>query len=421
LELTGANIFNGDKWYVSCGRHRNDEFGSFTSSSYFINAARQDNGQLAEFYTTSSLFAEMSDNDCSNNIFQRRSPIGYGGYNLNASGSFLVIGSQSLGSQLPANWNDSGFLGDYAEAPDSSRATDFWGQAGFIRFWSKALVLDEVREHAMNYQSLGVKNPLVNFSFANDVTGSFERLRLDLSTDQPVTASNASGNLVLIDFSQQLASGSTHFGGELLGFEANKSIIRPERFVYSMISSYYDEPSEENKVRVAGFTEGKNLFEIGGYPAPVYEIPKASEPKDDARFAIEFSVMQALNEDIMKIFATLDSLDNVLGAPELMFAEEYPGLQDLRNIYFNRLTDRVNYRNFFDFFRWLDNSFDIMIEQLIPRKTNYLGFNFIIEQHALERAKIAYGSGDVYLGESQRRNLKGMILLRQLIAQVRKI
>ena len=421
LELTGANIFNGDKWYVSCGRHRNDEFGSFTSSSYFINAARQDNGQLVEFYTTSSLFAEMSNNDCHNNIFQRHSPMGYSGYNLNASGSFLAIGSQSLGSQLPANWNDSGFLGDYASAPNDSRTTDFWGQAGFVRFWSKALDIDEIREHAMNYQSLGVKNPLVNFSFANDVTGSFERLRLDLSTDQPITGSNASGNLVLIDFSQQLASGSNHFGGELLGFEANKSIIRPERFVYSMISSYYDEPSQENKVRVAGFTEGKNLFEIGGYPAPVYEIPKASEPKDDARFSIEFSVMQALNEDIMKIFATLDSLDNILGAPELMFAEEYPGLQDLRNIYFNRLTDRVNYRNFFDFFRWLDNSFDVMIESLIPRKTNYLGFNFIIEQHALERAKVAYGSGDVYLGESQRRNLKGMILLRQLIAQVRKI
>ena len=76
-----------------------------------------------------------------------------------------------------------------------------------------------------------------------------------------------------------------------------------------------------------------------------------------------------------------------------MFAEEYPGLRDLREVYFNRLTDRVNYKNFFDFFRWLDNSFEVMIENLIPRKTNYLGFNFVVEGHALERAKITYGSG----------------------------
>ena len=421
LVLTGANVFDGDKWYVSVGRQRNDELGSHLSSSYFINAGRQDNGQIVEFYTTSSFFAETNDNNVYDNIFQRSRKSGSSDYDVNASGSFIAIGSQSLGNLNKANWGGYGFLNDTARSPDDARKLEFWGRAGHFRFWSKALDSDEVREHALNFSSLGVKDPLVNFSFANDVTGSFERLRLDLSTDQPVTASNAAGELVLVDFSQQLASGSSHYGGKLRGFETNKSIIRPERFVYSMISSYYDEPSQENKVRIAGFTEGENLFDLGGYPAPVYEIPRAAEPKDDSRFAIEFSMMQALNEDIMKIFATLDSLDNILGAPELMFAEDYPGLVDLRNVYFNRLTDRVNYRNFFDFFRWLDNSFDVMIEDLIPRKTNYLGFNFIIENHALERAKVAYGSGDVYLGESQRRNLKGMILLRQLIAQVRKI
>ena len=421
LVLTGANIFDGDKWYISIGRQRNDEVGSYLSSSYFINAARQDNGQIVEFYTTASFFAETNNDAVYNNIFQRRRKKGDKNNHVNASGSFITIGSQSLGDLNKANWGNSGFLNDTARSPNDARKTDFWGRGGHFRFWSKALDNDEVREHALNFSSLGVKDPLVNFGFANEVTGSFERLRLDLSTDQPVTASNAAGELTLVDFSQQLASGSSHYGGKLIGFETNKSIIRPERFVYSMMSSYYDEPSQENKVRIAGFTEGENLFDIGGYPAPVYEIPRAAEPKDDSRFAIEFSMMQALNEDIMKIFATLDSLDNILGAPELMFAEEYPGLADLRNIYFNRLTDRVNYRNFFDFFRWLDNSFDVMIEDLIPRKTNYLGFNFIIENHALERAKVAYGSGDVYLGESQRRNLKGMILLRQLIAQVRKI
>jgi hypothetical protein len=260
-----------------------------------------------------------------------------------------------------------------------------------------------------------------------------------------MTQSLSDGTLKIIDFSQQsklnrkvspyladqsvlpsagggsLFTTASEYGGLLRGFATSKEIIVPERYDFSAISSYYDELSQENKIRVAGFTEGKNMFEIGGQPAPVYELPRAFEPKDDSRFAIEFSVMQALNEDIMQIFATLDSLDNILGAPELMFAEEYPGLEDLRKVYFNRLTDTVNYKNFFDFFRWLDDSFDVMIENLIPRKTNYLGFNFVLESHALERAKVAYGSGDVYLGESTRRNLKGIILLRQLVAQVRKI
>jgi len=432
LTLSGVNMFSGDKWYVSAGRKRCDEIGNAVSSSYFLNVARQENGTIREYYATSSVFAEAADP--SDNLFQKLTTD-------NTFGSFVVIGSQSLGID-PA----IGFLNSHQEVSASApRATDFSGMASHIRFFSKALTVPEVKEHVLNFKSLGVEDPLKNFSFTQSVTGSWNRLRLDISCDQPVTKSLSDGTLKLIDFSQQsklnrravpyiggmssspgMAGGtlfitSSDYGAILRGFEVNKGIIVPERFDFSAISSYYDEVTQENKIRVAGFTQGQNLFEIGGRPAPIYEMPRAYEPKDDARFSIEFSVMQALNEDMMQIFATLDSLDNILGAPELMFAEEYPGLANLRKVYFNRLTDTVNYKNFFDFFRWLDDSFDVMIENLIPRKTNYLGFNFVLESHALERAKVAYGSGDVYLGESTRRNLKGIILLRQLIAQVRKI
>ena len=432
LELSGVNVFSGDKWYISAGRERCDKIGNALSSSYFLNAARQENGTIREFYTTSSAAAEAH----------------WGGTNLlqsitteNTSGPFIVIGSQSLGID-----SSIGYLNNHNEVSASlARVVDFDGKAGHIRFFSKALTIPEVKEHVLNFKSFGVEDPLKNFSFSQSVTGSWNRLRLDITCDQPVTNSLADGTLKIIDFSQQskilrqktpyiagqdvlTAAGggstfltSSEYGGIFRGFEGSKGIIKPERYDFSAISSYYDEVSQENKVRVAGFTQGANLFELGGYPAPVYELPRAHEPKDDSRFAIEFSVMQALNEDIMQIFATLDSLDNILGAPELMFAEEYPGLRDLRDVYFNRLTNTVNYKNFFDFFRWLDDSFDVMIENLIPRKTNYLGFNFILESHALERAKVAHGYGDVYLGESTRRNLKGIILLRQLIAEVRKI
>ena len=103
-----------------------------------------------------------------------------------------------------------------------------------------------------------------------------------------------------------------------------------------------------------------------------------------------------------------------------MFSSEYQGLRRLREVYFNRLTGNVNYTSFFEFFRWLDESFDILIEKLIPKKTNYLGFNMIVEPHALERARVAYGSGDIYLGENDRRNLKGVILLPQLLAKMKR-
>ena len=149
------------------------------------------------------------------------------------------------------------------------------------------------------------------------VTGSFEKLWLDISTDQPETESNGTGGLSLTDFSQNFNATGSKAGATLAGFAPLTRIIKPERFDFSFLSPNYDEMPELNKVRVAGFTQGKNLFELGGMPAPVYEIPKSAEPIDDTRFGIEFSIMQALDEDIMNIFATLESLDLALGAPEL--------------------------------------------------------------------------------------------------------
>jgi len=406
LPLTGANIFDGDRYYIQCGRTESREAGSYISSSYFIKLAKQEFGQLLKYQTTSSYFAESST--AGNNIFQKKSD---GVSTVNASGSFVVIGSQSMGTTSSLNFLNN----KTAVTSDEARYTYFDGLFGHGRFWSKALTTSETKEHAVNFLSLGVVDPLKNFGFTPDVTGSFEKLRLDISTDQPITMSSATGGLDITDFSQNFTPGAT-----LSGFDPLKRAMKPERYDFSIISPRYDQPSDANKVRVQGFTQGKNLFEIGGLPAPIYEIPKSAEPVDDSRFAIEFSVMQALDEDIMKIFATLNSLDNIIGAPEMMFAEEYPGLSDLREVYFNRLTGAVNYKQFFDLFRWLDNAFNDVIEDLIPRKTNYLGFNFIIEPHALERGKIVYGSGDVYLGESTRRNLKGQLLLRQLVGDIRK-
>ena len=135
---------------------------------------------------------------------------------------------------------------------------------------------------------------------------------------------------------------------------------------------------------------------------------------------MEVSSVQALNEDMINIFSTLDALNNILGNPELLFATDYPDLHNLREIYFNRLTSKVNVKAFFEFFKWFDKSASHIIENLVPRKTKFLGVNFVIESHMLERAKFNYGYEDVYIGENNRHGLKGTIKLMQLIADVKR-
>ena len=152
----------------------------------------------------------------------------------------------------------------------------------------------------------------------------------------------------------------------------------------------------------------------------MHELPQNEQPQDDKRVAIEISVTQGLNEDIMAIFATLNALDNVIGSPELVFSQDYPSLRNLRRIYFQRLTEKVHFQRFFDFFKFFDDTIGDLLEQMLPSNTKFKGSSYVVEPHALERAKFVYNYYDMYLGESDRGD-KSIILMQLLAATLRKM
>lgn len=403
-----ANIFDGDKWHVSFGRFRNDDPSDYlstgsvksnVSSSYFLRAAKAVNGVIYHEYTTSSFF--LDSEDLEDNVWQNMSA------SLNDSGSFINVGSQSLSSV--------GIGLNTGSVEQLARTTYFDGKISQIRFWSKGLLLDEWREHVRNYKSLGVIDPSKNFNFQTTATGSWQRLRMDVSTDQPVTASDSSGLITVCDFSQN----GINMAGT--GFQASSEIIKPETFGFTYISPKYDQASTINKVRARGYQSLDLARERNATFGVVNQIPLNEEPFDDIRFSIDFSIVDALDQDIINIFATLEELDNSLGDPNLLFAPNYPGLQDLRDIYFNRLTDKINLKAFFEFFKWFDRSIGDFISALLPRKTNFRGINFVVESHMLERPKFENLNYDQYFDiGTERDSLKGIILLQQFVGDVNK-
>ena len=394
LILTGVDVFDGQKWQVSFGRNRNDEISSYVSSSYFLRASKFTPAGLEQFYSTSSYF-----DDSSNNVLQTIN-------SYNTSGSFLCIGSQSIDTSGGKFLNNSSYS-------SLTRETRFTGNVSSIRFWSKGLSESESMTHARNFKSLGVDDPETNFNFVLTSSGSFARIRQDVSIDQPVTMSNSSGIISLFDFSQ---NGLTISG---TGFEANKRIVQPERFDYEVLSSNFQSGENPNKVRIRSFLDADTASTFGTSVAPLHDIPQNEDPTDDRRVSIEVSVVQALNEDIMNIFSTLDSLDNLIGSPELVFAQEYTHLRNLRRIYFNRLTSKINFQSFFEFFKWFDDTISMLLEQMLPWNSKFMGGAYVIESHALERPKFTYKYYDMYLGEENRGG-KEVIQLQQFIGTLRK-
>jgi hypothetical protein len=73
-----------------------------------------------------------------------------------------------------------------------------------------------------------------------------------------------------------------------------------------------------------------------------------------------------------------------------------------------------------EFFRWFEQSIGRFIEQLIPRKTQFKGTNYVIESHLLERNKVEYPVPEIYLAESDRNRLRDVLLFQQITGNLRK-
>jgi hypothetical protein len=401
MTLDNVDVFDGKAWNISFGRERFDSIGSIASSSYFLRCAKQEGGELTESHLTSSYFLDGASQDIFAS-FQN---------SYNVSGSVLVIGNKSATSR------GTGFLlNNTTIAPVEARVSTLEARVGHIKFWSKALSPIEWKEHVLNFKSLGVTDPSLNFNFETVATGSFERLRMDVSTDQVVTSSNGSGIISLTDFSQN------NFTMTGYGFGVNEQVIYPERVSFSYLSPKFDECSTTNKVRIRGFQNYENVVNEGSHSAvgPVYDIPPSESPTDNTRFTLDFSIIDALDQDIIKMFATFDALDNIIGSPELLFSPDYPKLEVLRNLYFNRLTSHINVRSFFEFFKWFDTSMGSFIEQLLPRKTKFFGTNFVLHSCVLERPKYEYLYADNYVGENNRVGLKTQLLLQQIVGKLNR-
>ena len=404
LPLTGVNMFDGEQWHVAFGRFRQDDpyIQSNVSSSYFLSMRKQNYGDIIAEHYTSSYYMEDPAHNVDRDVFQNVSGP------RNRRGVLLQFGTGTI-PLYDYFLNNTGSVNN-----PEARAANFNGKIGQIRFWSKGLTVPELQEHARNFKSLGVESPQINFNFNTSRTGSFEKLRLDYSMDQPITDSSGSGILTIVDFSQNRLTGTC------TSFENSKSIIKPETFYYSMLTPHYDSVSSNNKIRIRSFIDPDKV-NSGQAVAPLYVLSPRDRPRDDARLSIDFSVVDALNEDIIKLFATFEEIESALGNPEMLYSPDYPRLTSLRQIYFQRLTAIMNLKGFFEFFKWFDQSMGMFIKQLVPKKTDFRGINYVIEPHALERAKLQHQSAEQYIGPERRHSQFGNIYLQQFIATLKRM
>lgn len=113
-------------------------------------------------------------------------------------------------------------------------------------------------------------------------------------------------------------------------------------------------------------------------------------PTYDPRLSLDFSIADTLNQDIILIISSLDKLGNAISTYKNRFSYDFKELENLRKIYFKRIEDKVNFKEFFKFFRYFDENLVDFILPIIPARIEFLGGRFVVENHMLERSKFVY-------------------------------
>jgi hypothetical protein len=213
----------------------------------------------------------------------------------------------------------------------------------------------------LDFQSYGTTD-------VDDLTGS---LKLHWRLDDDITLPGNTTSLVgaVYDYSGNYRSGTVFISASSQPYSPYQRFL----FDYNFIA-----PVE------FGWTEEKIRVYDGS------EIEPGDHFNETNAVALEFNLVDALNEDISKMLATMENWNNIIGAPANKFRETYPDLQKYRNYYFKKLEGRINFREFADILEFFDRTFVKMIQRLLPARAVFYGEEFVVESHMLERPKVQW-------------------------------
>ena len=380
LSSSNLPIFDGNIYRISVGRKKILE-GYRNKSTYFLNIHKCGSNFNEEFVLYKDYFVYDDTTNSPYNDLQQKYNSSYNKSNKNFS---FHIGSYKFHTSVGNLFDTT--LGQVDRTSEISGlnvlTSNFQGETFNINLFSKDLSVIERENHAKNISSVGTNLPHVNYNFNNYVTGSNQRLNIQISPMLSDISSSFDGTynkITLPDHTQNLYTTSS--------FEVKNSIYDPEN---EIVSNYYlmkhldtviDSMSENNKVRILS-NYSNELY--------TYERPFNFNAEEDNRFIVEMSNVLVLNKDITTILSSLDEFNNSLGDSASLFDVQYKDIISLRNIYFNNLTTHVDNRAFYYLYKYMDNLISDLIAEMIPDKAYYTGHNYTVESHILERHKIQY-------------------------------
>ena len=257
-----------------------------------------------------------------------------------------------------------------------------------VRYWLKSVDFDSKKQHALDFDNVGITDSYKNVSFLDPEIKNLDVLNKDMNAlsweFNNLTSSDASGRFYVTDFSSGSAQIRDNYGwiGSISGY-------RHSGYGFGFATSSAN-ILENKRINVFKFVDpertiSSDMITLIDDSEELYGIP---EDVVGYHHTLEKSMYSAISDEMLKFFAGVADFNNLIGEPVNRYRMNYKAIEKLRQAFFLRVEDLKEVEKYIDYYRWFDDSLGDIIKQLVPASSVVSENVFdVIESHVLERNK----------------------------------
>jgi len=255
-----------------------------------------------------------------------------------------------------------------------------------VRYWQSYLPDEDIKQHAFDSTNFGTEfSQRTDSLFATPDLNvpKIETLALhwDFGT---VTGSNSSGEFVFSDKSSGSVNSAARYSflgnitnrmhdGKGYGFTADSNDVVDKISIYSAKRRTPESAYSADGVNIV--SEEKEAF-------------FQDNDRNDIYFSFEKSPYGIISDEMINLFSTVQDFSNMIGNPINRYRHSYKSIDDLKQIFFDKIPNDPDPERYFEYFKWIDASVSYGISQLLPASARFSdSIKNVVESHLLERSK----------------------------------
>lgn len=199
-----------------------------------------------------------------------------------------------------------------------------------------------------------------------------------------VTGSDASGQTYIDDYTSGSAE-KTGLYGFIGGIVNNQHTGRADYLLQSSTSIVDKQYVAAAKQNLPELVHSSDMIDI-----LVQDDERFTSDTRPVNYFLSFekNMYQNISEEMLNWFGTITEFNNLIGEPIHRYQQEYRGLRNLRQLFFEKVGNSPDFDRFVEFYRWFDTSLGQMLMDLVPASSEVkYGIDNVLENHLFARDK----------------------------------